>query len=484
MTNRNFRVRERGSYKTLKSANANYYFNKNTGRMYSWGKTLEDDAEVFPAPTLLDIEVTTKCTGVNGKVCPFCFPEGTMVDMYDGTEKPIEEIKAGDEVRTYNTKSSNHFGRKGVVKETYVRDYEGELISITLGNDKVIKCTPNHKFLTKRGWVEAQNLLELDVIVNQINIRGIKREQFKSKVYNFACDPFQNYLVEDCVVHNCYKANTPNGENMSFKTFKTILDKFPNVLTQIAFGADATLESNPDLWKMMKYTRYKGYIPNITCAQISEATADNLARYCGAVAISRYDDADACYDSVYKLTSRGMKQVNIHLMISQETYDNAVQTLKDCKTDERLKNLNAVVFLSLKKKGRGIGHHVLTQEQFNSLVELALENNIRIGFDSCSSFKVFTAFSNKPEMKYVKDSIIPCESLLESCYCDVNGNFYPCSFLEGTEGWETGIDVVNCNDFINDIWNNPRTEEFRNALLATTTSETGCSCRICPYYEV
>ena len=353
MTKRNFRVRENEDIKILKSKEANYFFDKKTGYMASWGKTVEEDVKVFPAPTLLDIEVTTKCTGVNGKVCPFC-----------------------------------------------------------------------------------------------------------------------------------YKANTPNGENMSFETFKTILDKFPNVLTQIAFGADATLESNPDLWEMMAYTRGKGYVPNITCAQISEATADNLARYCGAVAISRYDDANACYDSVYKLTSRGMKQVNIHLMISQETYDNAVQTLKDCKTDERLKNLNAVVFLSLKKKGRGTGHHVLTQEQFNSLVELALKNNVRIGFDSCSSFKVFTAFSNKPEMRYVKDSIIPCESTLESSYINVKGEFFPCSFMEGTEGWKTGIDVVNCNDFIDDIWNNPRTEEFRNALLATATSETGCSCRICPYYEI
>lgn len=353
MTDRNFRVEEGDTYKILCSEEANYFFNKKTGYMASWGKTIHDDVKVFPAPTLLDIEVTTKCTGVNGKVCPFC-----------------------------------------------------------------------------------------------------------------------------------YKANTPNGENMSFETFKTILDKFPNVLTQIAFGADATLESNPDLWKMMEYTRQKGYVPNITCAQISEAVADNLARYCGAVAISRYDDADACYDSVYKLTSRGMKQVNIHLMISQETYDNAVQTLKDCKTDERLKDLNAVVFLSLKKKGRGIGHHVLTQEQFNSLVDLALRNDVKIGFDSCSSYKVFTAFKDREELKYVEQSIIPCESMIESSYCNVKGQFFPCSFMEGTEDWREGIDITQVDDFIEDVWNNPRVEEFRNALLATTTSDTGCSCRVCPYYEV
>ena len=353
MTDKDYNIVEGETYKILSSAEANYFFNKKTGFMTSWGKTIDEDVKVFPAPTLLDIEVTTKCSGVNGKVCPFC-----------------------------------------------------------------------------------------------------------------------------------YKANTPDGENMSFETYKTILDKFPNVLTQVAFGADSTLTSNPDLWRMMEYTRSKGIVPNITAAQISEAVADQLAKYCGAVAISRYDDADACYDSVYKLTSRGMRQVNIHLMISQETLEVATRTLQDCRTDERLKNLNAVVFLSLKKKGRGIGHQSLTQEQFNSLVDLALKNNVKIGFDSCSSVKVFSCFENKPEMQFVEQSIIPCEATLESSYCDVKGQFFPCSFIEGTEGWETGIDVVSCKDFIDEVWNNPRVEEFRNALLATTVSNSTCSCRSCPYYEV
>ena len=353
MTDTDYKIADGENYKILKSKNANYFFNKKTGYMASWGRTVKEDVTVFPAPTLLDIEVTTKCTGVNGKVCPFC-----------------------------------------------------------------------------------------------------------------------------------YKANTPNGENMSFETFKAVLDRYPNVLTQVAFGADATLESNPDLWKMMEYTRSKGIVPNITAAQITDATAEKLAKYCGAVAISVYDDKNAAYNSIRKLTDRGMKQVNIHLMISQETYDSSVQVLNDCKTDERLKKLNAVVFLSLKKKGRGIGHHPLTQEQFNSLVDLALKNNIRIGFDSCSSYKVFSAFSGKPEFTHVQSSVIPCEACLESSYVDVKGQFFPCSFLEGTEDWREGIDVTQVDDFITEVWKHPRTENFRNALLATTTSDTGCECRICPYYEV
>lgn len=105
----------------------------------------------------------------------------------------------------------------------------------------------------------------------------------------------------------CYKGNTPIGMNMSFDTFKRTFNKFPKVLTQIAFGADAKCESNPDLWKMMEYAHLNGIVPNITVAEISDDVADNLAKYCGAVAVSYYDK-DTCFDSIKKLTDRGMKR--------------------------------------------------------------------------------------------------------------------------------------------------------------------------------
>ena len=139
----------------------------------------------------------------------------------------------------------------------------------------------------------------------------------------------------------CYKSNTPNGKNMSFETFKKMIDKFPiymqrtciaedngkttkrfvfsmpaeineendkkmeaeieakglrivgyvqkpvHFLNQVAFGADSKAKSNPDLWKMMDYCRTNGIIPNITVAEINDETADKLVEKCGAVAVSR-----------------------------------------------------------------------------------------------------------------------------------------------------------------------------------------------------
>jgi len=110
------------------------------------------------------------------------------------------------------------------------------------------------------------------------------------------------------VCKHCYKSNTPCGENMSLETFKSVLDAFPKVLTQVAFGADSEATSNPDLWDMMRYCRSKGVVPNITVANITDETADNLASLCGAVAVSRYPNKEICYNSIEKLTDAVLRR--------------------------------------------------------------------------------------------------------------------------------------------------------------------------------
>lgn len=263
----------------------------------------------------------------------------------------------------------------------------------------------------------------------------------------------------------CYKSNTLNGKYMPFEKAKKIIDNLPEGITQIAFGVDAKLESNPDWYKIFKYSREKGIIPNVTVADITMETAKKIASVCGAVAVSRYDDKNICYDSVQRLTDAGMKQTNMHLMISKETFQTAIETIDDINNDERLKSLNAVVFLSLKKKGRGEKYHPLSQKEFNVIVKLCLEKNIRFGFDSCSAHKFLNYIKDDSKLKHLAVYCEPCESSIMSSYINVDGEFFPCSFVEGTNGWESGIDVSECTDFVEDVWLNPRVQNFRESLL-------------------
>lgn len=173
------------------------------------------------------------------------------------------------------------------------------------------------------------------------------------------------------------------------------------------------------------------------------------------------------YNSIKKLTDRGMKQVNMHIMICKETYDQVMETLNDIKTDERLSKLNAIVFLSLKQKGRANkGFTPLTQEEFSTIINKATELGISWGCDSCGANKVLKTYEGKEEYKKILNYVEPCESMCYSYFVNCSGIGFPCSFAEGTDDWKEGIPVYKCDDFVKNIWNHPRSVEFRNRIIS------------------
>jgi len=275
----------------------------------------------------------------------------------------------------------------------------------------------------------------------------------------------------------CYKSNTPKGDYMSFETFKKIFSKLPPSITQLAAGI-GDIDGNPDMWKIFNYCRENGVIPNVTIngARMTDELFDRLALMMGAVAVSLYDK-DLTYTAVEELTRRGLKQTNIHFLLSEETYDKAIETLNDIKIDDRLKHLNAIVFLSLKTKGNAKnGFTQLGQEKFNNIVKYSLDNNISIGFDSCGSTKFLKSIEGHNNFKQMEMLVEKCEASLYSSYISVSGHYYPCSFCDGVENWEEGIDVLNCEDFLKDVWFNEKTLNFKKKLL-------NCN-RDCPVYII
>ena len=275
----------------------------------------------------------------------------------------------------------------------------------------------------------------------------------------------------------CYKSNNMNGKNMSIDTFKKLFDNLPKTLTQIAFGVDSKCDSNKDIWDMMKYSRQHGIASNVTVADVSDDVADKLVEHCSAVAVSRYENKNFCYDSVKKLTDRGMGQVNIHIMLSADTVDLVWETIKDYSTDERLAKLNAIVILNLKTKGRGVNHKILPQPEFDKLVNYAMSNNVPIGFDSCGANKFLETIKDRENREQMEMYVEPCESGLFSFYSNVDGHFFPCSFSEGEKDWKTGIDcTVEGMDFLKDLWFHEKTVKWRNNLLK-------CG-RNCPLFNI
>lgn len=77
----------------------------------------------------------------SGKALSFsmsCFPAGTLVQLADGTEKPIELINVGEKVVT-------HKGNVGYVSHTMNRPYTGTATQLrAYGLPEAIVCTPDH----------------------------------------------------------------------------------------------------------------------------------------------------------------------------------------------------------------------------------------------------------------------------------------------------------------------------------------------------
>jgi MoaA/NifB/PqqE/SkfB family radical SAM enzyme len=280
----------------------------------------------------------------------------------------------------------------------------------------------------------------------------------------------------------CYKSNTGEGENMSVETFASILRKFPTTLTQIAFGI-GDIDSNPDLWDILTICRASNVVPNLTVngMGISGDTAYRLAHICGAVAVSHYGD-DLCFNAVEALTQAGLKQINIHKLLSEETYASCFSLVDKVKSDPRLKGLKAIVFLLLKPKGDR--NHLTPLKDlaaYQVLVEYAQSMGVAVGMDSCSAPM---ALKTLPEACI--PSIEPCESTLFSIYLSVKGEVFPCSFTEGTTGWERGIPMSEVKSF-KDVWYHPRLIAWRTRLLISS-SNCACDkqkhCRSCPVYDV
>lgn len=284
---------------------------------------------------------------------------------------------------------------------------------------------------------------------------------------------------------HCYKSNTAQGKYMKFETFVNLFSRFPKTVTQIAFGI-GSLDGNPDLYLIMNYCRKNQVIPNITINgdNLTDEHANNLASLCGAIAVSFYDK-DTCFNSVSKLTrlmsrEKPLRQVNIHMLLCEENYEKCMELMKQTKSDWRLKSLGSIVFLYLKPKGKRNTFHEISKEHYKDIVQYALNNKVKIGFDSCSASFFLKEVEGRQDYKELETMTESCESTLFSYYinCDCVG--FPCSFAEGEKGFK-GVNILKDIDFVKDVWYNEETVKFRNRNLESVDCR---NCRRCTVFNL
>jgi hypothetical protein len=129
------------------------------------------------------------------------FVAGTMVETMSG-RIPIELIGEDDKVIGFKDFGLGEYE----VTHTIVKDVEDTLI-IQAGGVSV-HTTPNHPFLTKKGFLMADKLKKGDGIFRleggsliEVTITSIKN-MGASRVYNFTVDDVHTYIANGFAVHN------------------------------------------------------------------------------------------------------------------------------------------------------------------------------------------------------------------------------------------------------------------------------------------
>lgn len=84
-----------------------------------------------------------------------CFPAGTAISTPGGPQA-IESLRVGDVVDTLE-------GPRRITR-LYQRETSQALVAVTAGGERTV-CTPNHPFLTHKGWVAAGDLCRGDQVM-------------------------------------------------------------------------------------------------------------------------------------------------------------------------------------------------------------------------------------------------------------------------------------------------------------------------------
>ena len=144
-------------------------------------------------------------------VPPGCLVSGTMINMLNGTFKPVEEIVVGDSLLSirslvdfYNSEELEFIETKVLSVSTYTSK---KLYSI---NNGLIISSEGHIHIVKHDgeWnmVKGIDLKIGDILIdkeeNQITILSIEIEEKEQTVYNIDVDNQDVYFANNILTHN------------------------------------------------------------------------------------------------------------------------------------------------------------------------------------------------------------------------------------------------------------------------------------------
>lgn len=270
----------------------------------------------------------------------------------------------------------------------------------------------------------------------------------------------------------CYQGDI-NIPNMRLEDFKLIIDQCKDHINQVALGGKGDPNKHENFKEILEYCRENNVIPNYTSSGNGLTDEEvEISKLCGAVAVSNYNEVYT-YIALNKFINTKIK-TNIHFVVSNETFDDAIKILDGIDIWENkfpINKLNAVVFLLFKPQGNGADkkYLCLNENQIKIFADKLLQPKsiFKIGCDSCMINKISQVRQLNENEKMCVDT---CEGGRMSCYISPDMKFMPCSF--GNKD-KYGIQI-NEQRSIQSIWADGEPFiKFRKVLKENPTS--------CPY---
>jgi intein/homing endonuclease len=174
----------------------------------------------------------------------FCFAEGTLIQMSDGSSKKIEEIEVGNLVISYN--ESTKLNETQTVINTF-KPIHDDLVKYYFENGNTITCTHDHPFYVNNLQLASYNpnltnhRYKLNININQIKIGDTvnlidgsynklikieELEKFPTQTYIFEVSQNHNFYANGILTHNksCFIAGTKvTMEDGSEKNIQDVL---------------------------------------------------------------------------------------------------------------------------------------------------------------------------------------------------------------------------------------------------------------------
>ncbi len=143
-----------------------------------------------------------------------CFTGETMISLADGTEKRIDSVEIGDQIRTFENENNLNMTTAKVTNT--IKHTVAEYLSI---NER-LNVTPVHVILINGKWEIAGNAHVGDFLTDangqSVLITSIVRHHRYTDVYNLTTDPAHTFIASGLYVHNEKGGGRQNFQDVAY----------------------------------------------------------------------------------------------------------------------------------------------------------------------------------------------------------------------------------------------------------------------------